>query len=125
MADIDDLVRTEAYLIWESEGYPDGQHDRHWIMALERVQSRAAVKPEAPVIPLPLKRVMLSARLKRKPQDATSRLAANTCSFGAIGLMGLDTSQTHFGGTMRRALARARARNPDPKPSCPRSPGAR
>ena len=70
MADFEDLVRTEAYLLWEREGCPQGQHDRHWIMAVERVQSRLALKAsETPVIPLPLKRVVLSARAKRKPQE--------------------------------------------------------
>lgn len=68
MADFEDLVRTEAYLIWEAEGRPDGQHDRHWQMACERVAERTPVKVEAPVVPLRLKRVGLSARPKRRPQ---------------------------------------------------------
>jgi len=70
MADFDDLVRTEAYLIWEAEGRPHGQHDHHWQVALQRVRERTMVKAAAPVIPLPLQRVTLSARMKRKPQQA-------------------------------------------------------
>lgn len=70
MADFYDMVRTEAYLIWEAEGRPDGQHDRHWLAALERVRERMAPKAGAPVIPLPLKRVVLSARARRRPQAA-------------------------------------------------------
>lgn len=70
MADFDDLVRTEAYLIWESEGYPHGQHDRHWQLAVERVRARLPVKTETPIIPLPVKRMVLTSRLRRKPQDA-------------------------------------------------------
>ncbi len=69
MAEFDDLVRTEAYLIWVAEGRPHGEQDRHWMMAVERVRSRMSVKTEAPVIPLPLKRVTLSQRPKRKPQQ--------------------------------------------------------
>jgi hypothetical protein len=77
MADFDDLVRTEAYLIWESEGRPQGQHDQHWLMAVERVKSRLSEKNHAPVIPLPLKRVMLSARFKRAAhQGAPMRASA-------------------------------------------------
>jgi hypothetical protein len=70
MADFDDLVRTEAYLIWESEGRPHGQDARHWEMATERVQSRMPVKTGTPIVPLPLQRVALLARSKRKPQPA-------------------------------------------------------
>lgn len=77
MADFDDLVRTEAYLIWEAEGRPDGQHDRHWAMACERVEARRTVEAfEAPVIPLPLKRVILSVRMKPK-QRGTGPLRAS------------------------------------------------
>lgn len=76
MADFDDLVRTEAYLIWEAEGRPHGQHDCHWQAALARVRERMTVKAAAPVIPLPLERVVLSARMKRKPQDAVGLRAS-------------------------------------------------
>lgn len=68
MADFDDLVRTEAYRIWEAEGRPEGQHERHWQMAVERVQAEIETSAEiTPVVPLPLKRVALSARSKRRP----------------------------------------------------------
>ncbi len=73
MADFDDLVRTEAYLIWQSEGRPHGQEARHWEMATERARSRMPVKTVkivAPVKPLPLQRVALLAHSKRKLQPA-------------------------------------------------------
>jgi hypothetical protein len=76
MADFDDLVRTEAYLLWEAEGRPHGQDCRHWQMALERVEARVRPRAEAPIVPLSLKRVALSARLKRRPQ-ATPPLRAS------------------------------------------------
>lgn len=69
MADFNELVRTEAYLIWQAEGCPNGQHEHHWLMAVERVRSRVMIEPHSPVIPLSLKRVMLSARSKRKPGE--------------------------------------------------------
>ncbi|WP_439616441.1 DUF2934 domain-containing protein [Shinella sp.] len=80
MADFDDLVRTEAYLIWQSEGRPHGQDARHWEMAAERVRSRMpakTVKTVAPVKPLPLQRVALLAHSKRKPQPAAETFRAS------------------------------------------------
>lgn len=76
MNDFDEMVRAEAYLIWHSEGCPDGQHERHWWLANERVRSQLVVKAQAPIIPLSLKRVVLSTRLKRKPREE-SRLRAS------------------------------------------------
>ncbi|WP_337184287.1 DUF2934 domain-containing protein [Shinella sp.] len=77
MADFEESVRIEAYRIWEEEGRPDGQHDRHWLIAVERV--RAALPParaEAHVVPLPLTRVTLSPRAKTRPQTAGSLRAS-------------------------------------------------
>ncbi|WP_234185795.1 DUF2934 domain-containing protein [Shinella sp. NM-101] len=77
MADFDERVRIEAYRIWEAEGCPEGQHDRHWQMAMERV--RAAPPParaQAHVVPLPLMRVTLSPRAKTRPQSAGSLRAS-------------------------------------------------
>ncbi|WEW96494.1 DUF2934 domain-containing protein [Pseudomonas nitroreducens] len=34
-------VRELAYQIWESEGRPDGQHERHWRMALSLAAAEA------------------------------------------------------------------------------------
>lgn len=35
-------VRELAYQIWESEGRPEGQHDRHWRMARSLAETEAA-----------------------------------------------------------------------------------
>lgn len=35
-------VRELAYQIWESEGRPQGQHDRHWRMARSLAEAEAA-----------------------------------------------------------------------------------
>ncbi|PLU57684.1 hypothetical protein BMJ22_33635 [Sinorhizobium medicae] len=29
----EELIRRRAYVIWEQEGRPDGQHERHWEQA--------------------------------------------------------------------------------------------
>ncbi|NIE77274.1 DUF2934 domain-containing protein [Pantoea sp. Tr-811] len=55
-------VREFAYQIWESEGKPQGQEDRHWDMARKLAEAealapkaeprkRAAAKPKAPAEP--------------------------------------------------------------------------
>lgn len=75
MSDFNEQVRTEAYLIWQSEGCPTGQQDRHWAMAIERVKSRTKAA-RAPVIPLSIKRVVLSARPKRKTGQPVWTLAS-------------------------------------------------
>ena len=34
----EELVRRRAYAIWEQEGRPDGQHERHWEQAAREMQ---------------------------------------------------------------------------------------
>ncbi len=29
-SDIEDLIRHQAYVIWERDGRPEGQSDAHW-----------------------------------------------------------------------------------------------
>lgn len=78
MIDFDERVRAEAYRIWEQEGRPHGQHERHWGLAVERVLSEVETQAvKAPVIPLPLQRVVLSARLLRKSQKGEPPLRAS------------------------------------------------
>jgi hypothetical protein len=69
MVDFEELVRTEAYLIWETEGRPHGEDARHWQMALSRVQCRMKQSVERPrmvVAPMTVKRVMLAARKRER-----------------------------------------------------------
>ncbi|CRQ20205.1 hypothetical protein PAERUG_P18_London_17_VIM_2_04_10_05757 [Pseudomonas aeruginosa] len=35
-------IREFAYQIWESEGCPDGQAERHWAMARQLAEAEAA-----------------------------------------------------------------------------------
>lgn len=39
MADRDDRIRELAYLLWLEEGYPEGQAERHWLMAETLIES--------------------------------------------------------------------------------------
>ncbi|RVH12031.1 DUF2934 domain-containing protein [Sinorhizobium meliloti] len=39
----EELIRRRAYAIWEQEGRPDGQHQRHWEQAAREMQG-----PEMP-----------------------------------------------------------------------------
>lgn len=52
MTDQDLRVRQLAYRIWESEGRPSGQEQRHWDMALKIVQAERG--HNTPVDDLPL-----------------------------------------------------------------------
>jgi len=39
MSDDEERIRELAYQIWQSEGCPEGQHDRHWEMARRLVET--------------------------------------------------------------------------------------
>lgn len=34
----EELIRRRAYVIWEQEGRPEGQHQRHWEQAAREMQ---------------------------------------------------------------------------------------
>lgn len=40
--DFEQWVRLRAYAIWEEEGHPDGQHERHWAQATYEAKVRLA-----------------------------------------------------------------------------------
>ncbi len=40
------MIRRKAYELWEAEGRPDGQHERHWHDA-ERYYAEPSVEPAA------------------------------------------------------------------------------
>lgn len=77
MVDFEELVRTEAYRIWESAGRPDGQDREHWQMALSRVQVRiqeSLSRKTAVVVPLAVSRVILSSRKQKRREASPKRL---------------------------------------------------
>ncbi|MCG5483221.1 MAG: DUF2934 domain-containing protein [Sinorhizobium meliloti] len=42
----EELIRRRAYAIWEQEGRPDGQHQRHWEQAAREMQGSETQGPE-------------------------------------------------------------------------------
>ena len=40
-----EVVRRRAYAIWNREGQPDGQADRHWSMAEQELQTLLGASP--------------------------------------------------------------------------------
>jgi hypothetical protein len=44
MADRDSWIASRAYGIWEQEGRPDGDGDRHWLQAAEEFDARERTK---------------------------------------------------------------------------------
>ncbi|MFC3166070.1 DUF2934 domain-containing protein [Ciceribacter thiooxidans] len=49
--DRDEHVRSRAYEIWEQEGRPDGEHERHWRQASEEFEAGLAASAEATDLP--------------------------------------------------------------------------
>ncbi|WP_026187039.1 DUF2934 domain-containing protein [Ensifer sp. BR816] len=44
--DREELIKRRAYAIWEQEGRPDGQHQRHWEQAAREMQGQGASNPD-------------------------------------------------------------------------------
>ncbi|QEY71683.1 DUF2934 domain-containing protein [Pseudomonas denitrificans (nom. rej.)] len=72
-------VRELAYQIWESEGRPEGQHDRHWRMARSLAEAEAGNVDgtQEPVKPrfegTRNRRNLPSSRSRRGARDACPR----------------------------------------------------
>ena len=75
MSNYDKHIREFAYQIWESEGRPDGQQERHWEMAHKLAQAQAlapsktaprATKAKSPAKPVAEKK----PRAPRKPASS-------------------------------------------------------
>ena len=45
MTDFDERVRLRAHLLWEREGQPEGQSERHWQQARTMIASEHRQKP--------------------------------------------------------------------------------
>ncbi|KSV85785.1 DUF2934 domain-containing protein [Sinorhizobium sp. GL28] len=45
MDDREELIRRRAYAIWESEGRPEGQDERHWEQASRELAERERPHP--------------------------------------------------------------------------------
>ncbi|ARS48970.1 MULTISPECIES: DUF2934 domain-containing protein [Pseudomonadaceae] len=78
-------IREFAFQIWESEGRPQGQHERHWQMAckLAEAEAEAAAQPQPAAKPkriskpktVPLSEAEQPALLKkpRAPRSSTPK----------------------------------------------------
>lgn len=55
----DDEIRARAYQLWEEEGRPDGEADRHWFtaresLAIEDSHETALLPPDSGMAPEPI-----------------------------------------------------------------------
>jgi len=41
MDDLDERIRQRAYQLWQEEGCPEGQADKHWERARESIDSES------------------------------------------------------------------------------------
>jgi hypothetical protein len=55
----EEVVRTRAYALWESEGRPNGRDAEHWLRSMEEVQRLAqiakAAEPQIATVKAPAK----------------------------------------------------------------------
>lgn len=81
MADDEQRVRQLAYRIWESEGRPDGQAQRHWDMAWKIVAAERAAGHEAELdAPAAPKKARATKASSRPPAKASSKTTAKGTS---------------------------------------------
>lgn len=73
MVDREQRIRERAYSIWEHEGRPDGQAERHWRMAERAVEEleEGRVSVDATGVPLTEKQTDESFDLGRSPYAPT------------------------------------------------------
>jgi hypothetical protein len=62
-------IATQAYLLWEQEGHPQGRSLDHWVAAERTILA----KDDAPVIAKPARKTK-----KAKPATAKAKRAAST-----------------------------------------------
>ena len=71
MSTEDKRVREFAYQIWESEGKPDGEQDRHWEMARKLAEAEALT----PSKPKPGAKPKTALKVATKPKPAAPAAA--------------------------------------------------
>ena len=72
MSKEDKRIRELAHQIWESEGKPDGAHDRHWEMARKLAEAEALT----PSKPKPAAKPKTAPKAAAKPKPAAKKPAA-------------------------------------------------
>ena len=71
MSKEDKRIRELAHQIWESEGKPDGAHDRHWEMARKLAEAEALT----PSKPKPAAKPKTAPKAAAKPKPAAPAAA--------------------------------------------------
>ncbi|MBJ2285975.1 DUF2934 domain-containing protein [Pseudomonas haemolytica] len=71
MSKEDKRIRELAHQIWESEGKPDGAHDRHWEMARKLAEAEALT----PSKPKPGAKPKTAPKVATKPKPAAPAAA--------------------------------------------------
>ncbi|EIK69007.1 hypothetical protein PseBG33_2667 [Pseudomonas synxantha BG33R] len=72
MSKEDKRIRELAHQIWESEGKPDGAHDRHWEMARKLAEAEALT----PSKPKPAAKPKTAPKAAAKPNPVAAKPAA-------------------------------------------------
>ena len=62
-------IRDRAYALWEQEGRPSGQAERHWTQAVAEIAAQDAYGLDAGTV----RKMRKSARAKPKPPSALSQ----------------------------------------------------
>jgi hypothetical protein len=70
--DRQERIRQRAHAIWEREGRPHGDHERHWH------QASADIDAEDAASAAPNKRASAKPKAAAKPKGADAALAAHT-----------------------------------------------
>ncbi|MBZ9905092.1 DUF2934 domain-containing protein [Mesorhizobium sp. BR115XR7A] len=65
--DRQERIRNRAHQIWQEEGHPAGQHERHWHQAAADVDREDAVKPT--VGKKPAKKAPGASKAKAAPKQ--------------------------------------------------------
>ena len=68
----EDRIRERAYQIWQSEGQPSGQHERHWFQAeeeLSRGQQSEATQERGPASAATKSPRQVERKLKKKSSE--------------------------------------------------------
>ncbi|UEH06067.1 DUF2934 domain-containing protein [Pseudomonas sp. HN8-3] len=71
MSKEDKRIRELAHQIWESEGKPDGAHDRHWEMARKLAEAEALT----PSKPKPAAKPKTAPKAAAKPNPVAAKPA--------------------------------------------------
>lgn len=90
MNNLEQRIRELAYQIWESEGRPDGENERHWQMATRLVQGeqQGDLQPRVGESPRAAKVPPAKSASTRKPRSKTGTPANDETQLEKPALLG-------------------------------------